>query len=290
MVITLDAPIKINLALHILGQDESQYHRLQTLVVFARKGDRITVAANPKDEVMIGGDYGGNLPADNDNLIVKARDILRAEVGLATFSVSLTLIKNLPIASGLGGGSADAAAVLLALSRLWGHGSDRLYDVARHLGADVPMCLHALQNPQALLATDTGDVIETLPAFPALDMVIVNPNKPLSTAAVFTALTLKNNPPFILLPQQPSSHTALIQTLKTLRNDLYPPACSLMPEIGQIMQKLEQSGALLVRMSGSGASCFGIYASEQEAEHAAIILKQQNPDYFIQTVRTIGKE
>jgi len=290
MTITLDAPIKINLALHVVGQAANGYHQLQTLVVFAAMGDRISVAASRQDEVIIDGAYGHGLCSGRDNLIIKARDALRACVGGAAFPVRLHLTKNLPLASGLGGGSADGAATLLALSQIWRRNEEILDDLAKKLGADVPMCLHALQQRQALLATGIGDQIEPLPDFPALDMVIVHPKKPLSTAAVFAALSNKNNAPFDLSSKSRPNTEQLIQALKSMRNDLYAPACTLMPEIRHIMEKLQQTGAALTRMSGSGASCFGIYASQCEAELAAASLKQHNPDYFVQSLRTMGKE
>jgi len=287
--VILDAPIKINLALHIIGQEASRYHLLQTLVVFASEGDKISVAASVRDEVNIEGVYGHGLSKNNDNLIVKARDALRSVVGVGAFPVTLKLRKNLPVASGLGGGSADAAATLLALSQLWGQGYDILDDLARNLGADVLMCLHALQHGQALLATNIGDKIEPLSHFPALDMVIVNPVVPLSTSAVFAALVKKDNPPFTLMMDAITSVEQLVEALTLMRNDLYVPASTFVPQIRRIVEELQQAGAMFARMSGSGASCFGIYASRDKAQQSATILKQQYPDYFIQAVRTMGR-
>jgi len=302
--IALDAPIKINLALHIVGQAANGYHLLQTLVTFAAGGDRVAIVASERDEVNLDGEYGHDLSTGSDNLIVKARDLLRsavaeAAVGGAAFPVMLSLTKNLPPASGLGGGSADAAATLLGLSRLWQVEKEHklLYDLSRRLGADVPMCLHALQHHQMLMATGIGDKIVPLADFPALDMVIVNPGKNLSTAAVFEAFALSakaypraegSNGCFILPPDSLTSVEKLVASLKTLRNDLSYPAWCLMPEITLLIEKLENSGALLARMSGSGASCFGIYANPFKAQQAAALLKAQHPDYFVQTVRSFG--
>jgi len=288
--ISLKAPIKINLALHILGQEAGGYHLLQTLVVFAANGDRISIAPSTQDTVQIEGPYGHNLCAGDNNLIVRARDLLRDFLGASAYPVSLTLTKNLPIASGLGGGSADAATTLLALSHIWQRGKNVPSDLVRSLGADVPMCLHALQHRQAILATGIGDKITPLPSFPPLDMVIINPLKALSTSRVFKALETKNNLPFIFPTQALHSTQNLVQALKQMRNDLYEPACGLMPQTRQIMEELQQTQPLLARMSGSGASCFAIYANYEQACQAAAMLKCQHSDYFIQTIRTMGKE
>jgi len=288
----IEAPIKINLALHVTGQEANGYHLLQSLVVFSGKGDELCVVASSRDEVHVEGEYGCNLGTGRDNLIVKARDMLRAEIGKTAFPIVLKLVKNLPLASGLGGGSADAAATLLALVRLWCIGIDekRLYDLARHIGADVPMCLHAMQHSQALLASGIGDKMTPLPQFPSLDMVLVNPHRTLSTAMVFRHLAQKTHAPFILESAAFTSIEKLVDFLKPLRNDLYLAAHRLMPEISQIPRKLEESGAMLARMSGSGASFFGIYANQIQAQEAEVTLKRQNPGYFVKAIRTFGKK
>jgi len=292
IMINLEAPIKINLALHVTGQEVGGYHSLQSLVTFAQAGDGLSAKASAEDDVILEGEYGHLLSAGEENLIVKARNLLRMMIGKAAFPVCLTLTKNLPPASGLGGGSADAAATLLTLKTLWQEEIDkkRLYDLARQLGADVPMCLSALQKAQALLATGIGDELTQLPNFPPLDMVIVNPNKKLATPAVFAALTQKNNPPFELNPHSLDTVDKVIETLKLMRNDLTPPANALMPEIGQILRGLEKGGASLARMSGSGASCFGIYKSQAQAQEAAAAFQAHYPDYFIKPVHTVGEE
>jgi len=321
-MITLDAPIKINLALHVVGQNSQGYHLLETLVTFVPTGDKVSVAASSQDSVQIEGDYGRDLSTGRDNLIVKARDLLRQTIGQAAFPVALSLIKRIPVASGLGGGSANAAATLLALSQIWRQGKERLINLSAQIGADVPMCLHALQHNQALLAKNIGDQITPLPFFPALDMVIVNPNKALSTKAVFDALVEKNNPPLYMTPEQfpksvkrfsgkncgknkgleritePSEvKTALealicrnkvLEALQNMRNDLYKPAYHLMPELGKIIEALQQTGAICTRMSGSGASCFALYDNQIQAQQAALAFKEQNPDYFVQAVQTVG--
>jgi len=287
-MITLDSPIKINLALHVVGQNSQGYHLLETLVTFVPTGDKVSVAASSQDSVQIEGDYGRDLSAGRDNLIVKARDLLRQTIGQAAFPVALSLIKKIPVASGLGGGSANAAATLLALSQIWRQGKEQLINLSEQIGADVPMCLHALQHNQALLAKNIGDQITPLPFFPALDMVIVNPNKALSTKAVFDALVEKNNPPLYMTPEALICRNKVLEDLQNMRNDLYKPAYHLLPELGKIIETLQQTGAICTRMSGSGASCFALYDNQRQAQQAAIALKEQNPDYFVQAVQTVG--
>jgi len=284
--IIIESVIKINLALHIIGQEENGYHQLQSLVTFAPEGDVIEVSPSAEDEIILAGEYGLLLSVGEDNLIVKARNVLRACLHQPVSPVRVKLIKRLPPASGLGGGSADAAAVLLALTQIWQApiSEEALYDLAGQLGADVPMCLCALQHKQPLMVRGIGEKLTPLPDFPALDMVIINPNKQLATGAVFAALRQKNNPEFELSPHKEG------ENLANLRNDLEQPARALMPEILDIIQELEISGAHLARMSGSGASCFGLYDNRAQAQAAAATLKSHHPDYFVIQTRSFGRE
>lgn len=277
------APAKINLALHVVGERGDGYHLLDSLVTFTAFGDRIALSPAKEDRFTLSGRFSATLAAENDNLVTRARDRLRAALettGQSAPPVHIHLEKNLPIASGIGGGSADAAATLRGLLGLWQADlpGDRLDAIAIGLGADVPMCLAG----RPLLARGIGEDITPV-ALPALSMVLANPLVGVSTPAVFRALASKRNAPLVL--RNASVHW--LDAIAGLRNDLEPPARRLCPQIGELADGLAATDARVVRMSGSGASCFALYSSDAMAEAAAASLKQQHPDWFITTTRTL---
>lgn len=279
------APAKINLALHVTGQRADGYHLLETLVTFTEAGDTIRIRDADADSFSISGPFGDLLRAGDggDNLVTRARDLLRnalASTGQAAPPVAIHLEKNLPVASGIGGGSADAAATLRGLLRHWraGIAPDTLASMALTLGADVPMCLES----RSLIARGIGEDIEPLTDLPDLVMVLANPLKAVSTPEIFRRLQTKTNPPL------PASATiGWMGFLVQSRNDLQPPAQALLPEIGEIIGLLSQEGAALVRMSGSGATCFGIFHSLQAARKAETSLRKKRPGWYFQATRTI---
>jgi 4-diphosphocytidyl-2-C-methyl-D-erythritol kinase len=277
------APAKINLALAVTGRREDGYHLLDSLVTFTAFGDRIGLSLAGEDRFTLSGRFSVALAADNDNLVARARDRLRAALvrhGRPAPPVHIHLEKNLPIASGIGGGSADAAATLRGLLKLWQAGlpAAELQAIALGLGADVPMCLAS----RPLIARGIGEDISSV-ALPALPMVLANPLVAVSTPAVFKALASKDNAPLTIL--EPADWTATIQRL---RNDLEPPARALCPDIAAISESLSATGADVVRMSGSGATCFALYTSETAAETAAAALCQKHPHWFFTATRTLG--
>ncbi len=276
------APAKINLALHVIGQRADGYHLIDSIVAFAQAGDRLIVSAASTDTFSIEGPFAGALAAESDNLVLRARDAMRATVS-TTDPVSILLEKNLPVAAGIGGGSADAAACLRALRRLWSLPlSDReLSAIAIGLGADVPMCLRS----RPLVAMGIGDIIEPVSAMPAMPAVLVNPNLALSTPEVFRHLAHKNNTGI----PRPAADTAdgWITALQTLRNDLQAPAEALQPAISDCCSILSDSGALLARMSGSGATCFGLYADGQKAAEAAESIRMAHPAWYVCATATL---
>jgi 4-diphosphocytidyl-2-C-methyl-D-erythritol kinase len=281
------APAKINLALHVVGQREDGYHLLDSLVTFTDFGDRLGFSLAGEDRFTLSGRFAHELDAgeDSDNLVMRTRDLLRfalADSGQTAQPVHIHLEKNLPIASGVGGGSADAAATLRALLRLWRANlpDPALSELALALGADVPMCLHG----RPLVARGIGEDITRI-ALPALPLVLANPLVGISTPAVFRALATKRNPPLGTLPQA-VDRSGWLRELHTLRNDLEPPARALCPEIGRIAASLTESGAALVRMSGSGATCFGIYATDEAAGKGASALAQKHPEWFFKATAT----
>lgn len=279
------APAKINLALHVTGQRADGYHLLETLVTFTEAGDTIRIRDGDADSFSISGPFGDLLRAGDggDNLVTRARDLLRdalASTGQPAPPVAIHLEKNLPVASGIGGGSADAAATLRGLLRHWraGIAPDALASMALTLGADVPMCLES----RSLIARGIGEDIEPLTDLPELAMVLANPLKAVSTPEIFRRLQNKTNPP---LPV--SATIGWMDFLAQSRNDLQPPAQALLPEIGEIIGLLSQEGAALVRMSGSGATCFGIFHSLEAAKKAETSLRKKRPGWYFQATRTI---
>ncbi len=279
------APAKINLALHVTGRRDDGYHLLDSLAVFTRFGDRLEVEPAERDEFSVSGRYVAGLPLDGDNLVVKARDALRHAAGTRqTRPVAIRLEKNLPIASGVGGGSSDAAAVLNGLARLWGLDIDRagLARIGLALGADLPMCLEA----KPLIARGIGDELSPLPAFPALALVLVNPGVAVSTPDVFKALARRDSEALPPLPKRLDFH-GVRNWLETTRNDLEGAARSIQPAIGEALKALDRAGAGFTRMSGSGATCFGLFETGNVAKRAAIEIRGRHPDWFVAATRSM---
>ena len=284
--ISEEARAKINLALHVTGQRPDGYHLLDMLVTFTDHGDRLDFMRSPTDEFTLSGRFGETLAGDGGtNLVLKARDILREAIGPLAFPVRIHLEKNLPVASGIGGGSADAAATLRGLMRLWGTSlpEEALAALALKLGADVPMCLAS----RPLIARGIGEKIEPVPELPVLAMVLANPLKGVSTPEVFRQLATKNNPALSLPPSR-SLAADWLAAIAAARNDLEPPAREMVPEIAVISAMLQAHGALLTRMSGSGATCFGIFATMAAAEDAAAALHDARPDWYFQATETVS--
>lgn len=282
------APAKINLALHVTGRREDGYHLLDSLVTFAEHGDRVTAQPAAADAFTLSGPFAEGLETDGDNLVVRARDLLRAAVQAAGGEappVSLHLEKNLPVASGIGGGSADAAATLRALCRVWNAAlpEDVLAALALKLGADVPMCL----SGRPATARGVGELLTPAATLPSLNLLLVNPLKPVSTPEIFRRLARRDNPPM----DPPPGSFALgewIAFLAGQRNDLEPAARQIVPEIGIMLTLLNLTGARLARMSGSGATCFGLYDTREAARAAERNLRAAQPGWFAQAVTTVS--
>ncbi|MFC6490241.1 4-(cytidine 5'-diphospho)-2-C-methyl-D-erythritol kinase [Nitratireductor sp. GCM10026969] len=273
------APAKINLALHVTGRRADGYHLLETLVAFTRHGDLLKAETSDHDAFVVTGRYGAEVPGDGTNLVLAARDMLRGAFGAtAARPVKLTLEKNLPVASGIGGGSSDAAAAIGLLKQYWRIDTtgEKLAQIALRLGADVPMCLVA----RPLVARGIGETLEPVAGLPSLPALLVNPGIPLATPAVFAALVKRSNSP--LPPFRGGDIAATVDWLETTRNDLEPAAIGLVPEIASVLETLRETGALLARMSGSGATCFGIFATDEDARAAAKAIASRRPAWFLQ--------
>lgn len=283
MTLAIRAPAKINLALHVTGQRADGYHLIDSLVVFTAFGDELSFEAAEADGFVIDGPFAEALAAEQTetNLVVRARETLRASCrssGLSCPPVHIRLTKNLPVASGIGGGSSDAAAALSGLATLWipGISPQALGRIGLGLGADVPMCL--LGKP--LVAKGVGEELALAAPFPALHLVLANPGVDLSTPVVFKALAAKANKPMSLHANL-STVQGLCQWLSAQRNDLQNPALNLQPAIRETIYALSEQGALVARMSGSGATCFGIFPSAQAAANAADRISARFPHWFV---------
>lgn len=282
-LVTEHAAAKINLALHITGQRDDGYHLLDTLVVFTQAGDTIRAAPSDEDRFTLSGRFASVLQADADNLVLRARGLIR-QLRPELPPVALDLEKSLPVASGIGGGSADAAATLRALSGMLDAPlSEAEFSVAAlSLGADVPMCLAS----HPLRVRGIGESLAPVRGLPVLHMVLVNPGMAVSTPTVFGSLLEKQNAP---LPELPGNvaFSDLVDWLRQTRNDLQHPASIQVPQIGQAIAALDAAGAAFSRMSGSGATCFGLFSDTTAAQAAARSLASRSPTWYVKATQTI---
>jgi len=265
------APAKINLTLHVTGQRDDGYHFLDTLVVFADVGDWITLKPASQTTRRLEGPECHDLPVDGSNIVQKA---------ISTFSkeraFDLTLNKLLPVSSGIGGGSADAAATVRGLQYLQNSGTSILLKSVLDLGADVPMCMES----RPCHVQGIGEQIKPFTS-PNLHAVLANARVPVSTPSVFRALTSKSNAPMSDVPDSPNSEK-LIEWLQDQRNDLKSAAIEIAPAIAKTLSALQKTkSCALSRMSGSGATCFGLFPTEEAAKTAAQTLQANYPQWWI---------
>ncbi len=298
------APAKLNLYLHVTGRRADGYHELDSLVAFAEFGDSIALTpsaarvalrgadlppAGPR--LAIAGPFGPALMGENpaNNLVMRAAHALAARLGREA-DMMIALTKALPVASGIGGGSADAAACLRALARLWGVPPDdpALFAVAAGLGADVPVCVAG----RSCYFGGIGDVLAEAPELPETHVVLVNPNVPVPTPAVFKAMaaTRARSGAGFTAParftRKPADAADLATLLLERTNDLTAPALTVAPVIADVLTALERSaGCLLPRLSGSGATCFGLYATAAAAEAAAKAIAATAPGWWVKPTR-----
>ena len=282
------APAKINLALHVTGRRADGYHSLEMLVAFAEIGDELEAVPARKDSLSISGPFAAALGNSEGNLVLRALAAFRARWPEALpDGVAVTLRKNLPVAAGLGGGSADAAAAL----RLFATMSSEdiafadLLAVATSLGADVPMCLYS--RPAEVRGI--GEIVLPLKHFPACHVVLVNPLVPVVTAEAFRKLERRDNPglPAIADPLMRPAQLGL--WLGETRNDLEAPALAIAPIVGELIDHLAAvDGCILARMSGSGATVFGLFGSSNQAHQAAHDLREKWPGFWVAAAPLIG--
>lgn len=252
---------KINLALHVSARRADGYHELETLFVFAEDGDILTAEPDKDLTLTIGGPFSTALHSDDDNLVLRAARAVQAKFGIAS-GVAVHLDKRLPVAAGIGGGSADAAAAMRLLARMWGLdiADPRMTDIASKLGADVPACLAS----QTVRGESIGDVLVPVeaPQFAAMPILLINDLTPCPTGLVFAGWNGKDRGPL-------ATDTTL-DSIIVARNDLEAPATALVPQIADLLSKLStQQGCTLARMSGSGATCFALFDTEEHCRKAA---------------------
>ncbi len=278
------APAKINLALRVLGRRADGYHDLESLVAFADLADTLTLQPGATDALDVSGPFAGPSGPVSGNLVLKARDALRQRIdGLK--AGRFLLEKNIPVAAGIGGGSADAAAALRLLARANGISLDdpRLNQAALETGADAPVCL----DPRSRIMRGVGELLSPPLELPPMPAVLVNPGVALATRDVFAKLsaTLGSTK---RIADVPSSFDALIAYLGQLGNDLTKPASACAPAVADVLSVLDALlGVRLARMSGSGATCFALFATQGEAAAAARLLQAEHKDWWVCPV-TIG--
>ncbi|MDI3308648.1 MAG: 4-(cytidine 5'-diphospho)-2-C-methyl-D-erythritol kinase [Acetobacteraceae bacterium] len=268
---TEPAPAKVNLFLHVTGRRADGYHLLDSLVVFGPAADVLHAAPADGLSLALEGPFGARLEAEPDNLVLRAARALAAAAGIEP-RAALRLEKRLPVASGIGGGSADAAAALRLLDRLWGLGlgAARLREIGAGLGADVPVCIES--RPARM--GGVGEALSPAPLLPDCGLLLVNPGVTLATPAVFRARSGDFSPSAVLSPGWPDA-AAMARDLAALRNDLEAPAMALCPSVVEVLAALAAlPGCLLARMSGSGATCFGLFVDAAAARSAARLLPQ----------------
>ncbi len=268
---------KVNLYLEITGRRPDGYHELDSLVVFVGLADLLELRPSDRLELHCSGPFAGSLPPTEDNLVMRAARALAAQAGTAP-AARIDLNKQIPAAAGIGGGSADAAAALEGLAALWGlrPSPEEMHDIAVGLGADVPVCLYG----RPALVRGLGEVVERAPPLPGAWLVLVNPGRPLSTQEVFRARTGAFSP-VVAWTMVARDIEEFVECLADRANDLEAAALGLVPEIGKVLDRLDAApGALLSRMSGSGATCYGLFATAGEARAAAAAISAEQPNWW----------
>lgn len=278
-MISETAYAKINLALHVRGRRADGFHAIESLFAFAEEGDRLR--ATPRSDgllrLSLEGPFADGLDAGLDNLVIRAANALQA-ASRTSSGADIVLTKNLPVASGIGGGSADAAAALRMLDRLWGLDTplERLLAIADGMGSDVPACVLS----RTLVGTGRGEALDLrdLPNVPGMPILLVNPRVPLSTGPVFQGWDGEDRGPL--------DASDLHAIVEAGRNDLQSPAMALAPEIADVLALLSGcSGILLARMSGSGATCFGLFEEESARDVAAAAIAAARPGWWTMATR-----
>jgi len=272
------APAKINLSLHLVGQKSNGYHLLDSIVSFANVGDNISIAPGRSGELKVAGPFAKDLPSSSHNLVLKAASLF-GNIKLS----QITLEKNIPVTSGIGGGSADAAATVRLLSKFYDKPEPPIEKLIS-LGSDVPVCM----QKGIVRMMGVGEEIINLSPAPKVGILLVNPRKALSTAEVFNAVKEKNNPGVNLQGCIEKKLNSWFDWINSMRNDLTASAIDLIPEIRFILDKLITcDGARVVRMSGSGATCFALFEDFGLLQDAKVKIMKECPSFWCEAGKLI---
>jgi len=271
MTAATHAPAKLNLFLNVVGRREDGYHLIDSLFAFVGLADGLRIAPSDRPSVAAEGPFAAALGAEADNLVARAQALMIADAGGGR-AFAITIEKRIPVAAGLGGGSADAAATIRALDAALGSNlpRERLAALAASLGADVPACLEG----RPVVARGIGEILVPAPAMPACGVLLANPRVPTPTPAVFQAFRALNPS---ITPREPlplpvaiPDLAALVEAIAPRGNDLLPAALTVTPVIGEVVRTLEAlPGAAYAGLSGSGATCFALFEREEQARSAA---------------------
>ena len=265
------APAKINLSLHLVGQKSDGYHLLDSIVSFVNVGDKISIEPGKSGDLKVAGPFAKDLPRSNHNLVLKAARLFNN----IKFS-RITLEKNIPVTSGIGGGSADAAATVRLFSKFYNK-PELTVEKLISLGSDVPVCM----QKGIVRMMGVGEEIINLSPAPKVGILLVNPRKALSTAEVFSAVKEKNNPGLNLQGSGEKSLNSWFDWINSMRNDLTASAIDLIPDIRFILDKLITcEGARVVRMSGSGATCFALFEDFDLLQDAKLKIMKEFPSFW----------
>ena len=284
--IQVKAPAKVNLYLHVTGLRDNGFHELDSLVVFAESHDLITFRPGAGITFSLSGPMSHILKkTNNDNIVLKAARALAKRVGTDRVrGVEIQLEKFLPVAAGIGGGSADAAATLKGLSKFWEVDIDKqeIMEIARSLGADVPVCFEG----RSAFFSGIGENITPISNFPELSILLVNPGVEILTSRIFNERKGPYNE-MERLKKIPKEKKNFFLEIKKRRNDLEPVACSIAPIIKQVLESISSNfGCRIARMSGSGSTCFGLFDDITYARKAALEVKHANPDWWVVAGKT----
>ena len=278
------ARAKINLYLHVTGKRSDGYHLLDSLVVFADYGDTLTVELDSKLSLEISGPFSTGLPLINDNLVLKAARLLQENAAVEK-GAKIKLVKNLPVAAGIGGGSSDAALALQLLNKLWGAklSEKQLAELGLSLGADVPVCLYG----KPTIMCGIGEQLSAVSDIPAFYIILVNCNIEVSTADVFRQLEMRSAaaPSFAL---KDGKSADFFFALRGMNNDLQASASRIAPVIKSVIAEIAgQKGCQVARMSGSGATVFGLFETAESVRKAAESIQSRHPDWWVRATTAI---
>ncbi len=282
------APAKVNLFLHVTGKRADGFHELQSLVAFADAADELEIESANGFSLEVEGPFANGLPRETDNLVLQAARALSGHFSVRA-GARFKLTKNLPVASGIGGGSADAAAAFRGLVALWETGSADGPDIgllAARLGSDIPVCLASV----TAWMEGRGERVTRLPPLPQAHLVLINPGFGVATAEVFRRLDSRKGRPASIPPGPFASADDLAHYLKTMGNDLEAPALSIAPGIGAVLDALTHAGSALARMSGSGATCFGLFKTAAARDAAARSIARAEKAWWVRSSKFVSAE